>query len=87
MIEQDNLWGIAEVTKDINANIFQKDKIYNEKLLLILNKESGLAPYCHEFTNLLMIVDDDVHIQKNLTLFQSIVHLSFHSNISMTSMF
>lgn len=50
MIEPENLWGIPEVVEEINVNVFLKEDSCNEKLLLILNKESGLAPYCHEFT-------------------------------------
>lgn len=47
MIKEDELLTICDTVDEINLSA--QEDTSNEKLLLILNKESGLAPYSHEF--------------------------------------
>ncbi|MHA1136236.1 MAG: hypothetical protein ACTSSE_07100 [Candidatus Thorarchaeota archaeon] len=49
MIKQDEISELPEDTQEISTSLFPQKDSSNEKLLLILNKESGLAPYSHEF--------------------------------------
>ncbi|MGY5870832.1 MAG: hypothetical protein RTV72_01165 [Candidatus Thorarchaeota archaeon] len=49
MTEHEERIGISEINWEINLDSFAKSVCSNEKLLLLLNKETGLAPYSHEF--------------------------------------
>ena len=49
MTENEELIDLSELNWEINFDTFSNSICSNEKLLLILNKESGLAPYSHEF--------------------------------------
>lgn len=49
MIGHDGIINVLEATQEIDFDIFSDSSNSNEKLLLLLNKESGLAPYSHEF--------------------------------------
>jgi hypothetical protein len=49
MTEQDDIWRVLESHQTIDLSIFINGEISNEKLLLIINKKSGLASYSHEF--------------------------------------
>ena len=49
MTENEELIDLSEPNWEINFDTFSNSICSNEKLLLILNKESGLAPYSHEF--------------------------------------
>lgn len=49
MIEHDGIINVSETTQEIDFDIFLESSDSNEKLLLILNRETGLAPYSHEF--------------------------------------
>jgi hypothetical protein len=49
MIDQDELLELSDIVEKINYNLFTEEINTNEKLLMILNKDSGLSPYSHEF--------------------------------------
>jgi len=49
MIEHDEINGVSETIQEIDFDFISESSSINEKLLLILNRETGLAPYSHEF--------------------------------------
>ncbi|TFH08621.1 MAG: hypothetical protein E4H14_06055, partial [Candidatus Thorarchaeota archaeon] len=49
MIGQDEIIEVSKTAQEISFDIFSESTNSNEKLLLILNRETGLAPYSHEF--------------------------------------
>lgn len=49
MTENEELINLSEINWEISFESFRQSICSNEKLLMILNKETGLAPYSHEF--------------------------------------
>jgi hypothetical protein len=49
LTENDKVFKLTDLNWEINLDSYNQSICSNEKLLLILNKNSGLAPYSHEF--------------------------------------
>jgi hypothetical protein len=49
MIEKNQVFHPQELVLEPNHDIYKSGNTFNEKLLMIVNKNSGLAPFTHEF--------------------------------------